>query len=516
MIPKRGIREFLARPLKDFSKYKDFTDKELQRRCDLLPVRPPIWKKLLRHQKVCFIAGAETGRFAYWCDTGTGKTCLSIALILYFAKLKRNKRVIVLVPNKINKAEWAREIQKHSPTTNYAVLRGSSLDKWKQLEETKALIVIDTYYGLMRMTTDLVEPKRKSKKKHKLQPSKIQLKRLMKCIDGLILDESTSAKSRGKLPFRICWQISKQVGMVYALSGTPFGRDPMDLWGQMYLVDKGETLGKTLGLFRESFFMAKQNYWGGFDYTIDKRKMGLLNRILSNCSIRIIADKADLPKVVPIVKEIGLPMDAKTYYKRAYEQLVASKGNFRETKNAFLRLRQISSGFLGYADDELGIRAQMEFPDNPKLDLLLSTIESIPIEDKILVFHDFVFSGSIISRELDAMGIKHVRLHRNTKDPAVLLKQFDSDAKTQVFILSTAGAFGLNLQKSKYGLFFERPLSAIMFKQMMRRFERQYSLHKTVFQYDFVVKRTVDEDIIAFHKEGKSYFDAIIEGQAKL
>jgi superfamily II DNA or RNA helicase len=109
MIPKRVIRQFLERKLQDYRKYKKLPDDDLQIRCDALPVKPPIWKRLLRHQKVCFIAGTETGRMAYFNDTGTGKTIISIALVLYFAKLKKNKRVIVLVPNKINKSEWARE-----------------------------------------------------------------------------------------------------------------------------------------------------------------------------------------------------------------------------------------------------------------------------------------------------------------------------------------------------------------------------------------------------------------------
>jgi SNF2 family DNA or RNA helicase len=291
------------------------------------------------------------------------------------------------------------------------------------LEETDALLVVDTYYGLMRMVCETVPPTKKKKKDH-LTISSTQVARLMKGIDGLIMDESTTVKNRGKLPFRVCRQISKRVGTVFALSGTPFGRDPIDLWAQMFLVDQGETLGPTLGLFRECFFKATENYWGGFKYDIDKNKMGLLNRTLANRSLRYVAATSDLPKLVSIVKHIKLPHDARTYYERAYDQLKKSRGNIQESKNAFLRLRQISSGFLGYRDDELGIRAELEFPENPKLDLLLSVIESIPTDRKILVFHDFIFSGSIISRELTEMGVKHVRLYHKTKNQDELLRQF--------------------------------------------------------------------------------------------
>ena len=514
MIPNLVLKKFLGRKLKDYRTYQKLSPTEVQILCDRLPIRPPIWKKLRHDQKVCFVIGAETGRFFYCNDTGTGKSFLSIALILYFAKLKQNKRVLVLVPNLINKSEWAREIVKHSPNTDYLVLKGSTKEKWEALENTNALIVIETYVGMMRMVCDVVPHPKKDKQKWQI--SQTLIKRLMKHIDGLVLDESTSCKSHRKLPYRVCRQISKRVNLVFALSGTPFGRDVQDIWAQMYLIDEGETLGVTLGLFREAFFNGRENYWGGTDWKIDKRKMPLLHDMLANRSIRYTAESSDLPKLVSITKYVSLPSDARTYYSRAREKLLGLRGNYREAQNEFLRMRQISSGFLGYYDDEAGTKAQIEFNSNPKLDLLLSIIETIPREHKILVFHDFVFSGSIISRELDAMGIGHVRLYSKTKNPDELLYKFDHDKDIQVFVLNTAGAFGLNLQVSKYALFFESPLPVIMRKQMIRRFERQYSQHQKIFLYDLVVRNTVDEQILEFHREGKELFSAIIEGKAKI
>ncbi len=509
MIPKSVITKFVNRDLKDFRAFKKLSDAELQRRCDRLPARPPIWAKLKRHQKVCFLIGAETKRFAFWSDTGTGKTLLSIALILYFAKLRHNKRVLVLVPALINKDEWAREIRKHAPDTPFATLKGSSADKWARLERTKGLIVIETYAGMMRMMCDMKPGK---KNKNKLVPDKKKFRKLFGIIDGLIMDESNLAKTKNKLPFRICRQISKQASIVFALSGTPFGRDPTDLWGQMYLVDQGATLGTTLGLFRAAFFTEKQNHWGGVDYTFDTRKMGLLHRTMANGSIRYVAKESDLPAVIPISKYIDLPEDAAAYFAKAKQALIAAKGNYSETKNVFMRMRQISSGFLGYKDDDAGIRAQFEFDENPKLDLLLATIESIDPEHKILVFHDFVFSGSIICRELEKMGIKHVRLYHKTKDPAALLHQFDNDPSVRVFVLNTAGAYGLNLQKANYGMYFERPVPLVLYKQMRRRLERQFSEHQRIFLYDFVCKGTMDQRIIDFHTDGTALFKGIIEG----
>jgi SNF2 family DNA or RNA helicase len=518
MLPKSTITQFLQKPRDDFRPWKKLSPEDCQARADKLVARPPIWDKFRHHQKICFLIGAKTCRFAFWLDTGCGKTLLSIALARYFKRASIVKRVLVLVPNKINCDEWSDEIVKHCPNVKYKILRGSSRQKWQQLEQSPdALLTMTTYAGLARMVCELVTIKKgKHKGENKLKPIAKLVKRITDTFDGLVMDESTEVQSKGRLPFRICRKIAAASQITFALSGTPFGRDPTPLWSQMFLIDGGETLGKNLGIFRAAFFKEKENYWSAYpDYVFDERKKGLLNRLLAHRSIRYPANKADLPKVVPIIKQVRLSDEPRVFYDRARDRLIASHGNFREQKNAFLRMRQISSGFLGYYDDELGVKAQQEFFPNPKLESLLATIASIRLDHKILVMHDFVFSGAMISRELTTMKIKHVRIYGKTKNPGEVLKQFKTDPKTQVCVMNQAGAFGLNLQVAKYGLIYESLVPVIKRKQIIARFVRQESEHETVFLIDYVTRGTVDQQILDFHAQGKSLFDAIIEGSAK-
>ncbi len=509
IIPKTAIKAFLKRPLRDCNTYKSLSETQLDKRMERLPVKPPIWFRLRHHQQVSFLLGAELKRAYLALDTGTGKTLLSIALTRYFRKLGVVKCVLVLVPTKGVKYEWAREITKHSPKTSYCVLAGSSQDKWDQFSDGRPLIVITTYAGLMRMVCKLT----KTRKGNKLKPDKAKINQLLKTVDGLILDEATGAKSAGKLPFRICRQISKQAKIVFALSGTPFGRDPTDLWGQMYLVDHGETLGPTPGLFRAAFFSSKINYWGGYEHTFKIKMQGTLNRMLANRMINYEADKADLPHVVPIVKEVKLPVDAVVYVQRAEQAIIDAHGNYQAMRNAFLRMRQISSGFLGYYDDEEGSKAQFEFDDTQKLDLLMSIIESIRPECKIVVFYEYNYSASMIVRELKELKIGHVQIYGGTRHHEKLLHQFDHDPDCRIMLLQNSGGFGLNLQVAQYALFFESPVSPIVRKQAERRVERQGSLHNRVFRYDLVVQRTFDTRILTMLAHGKDLFEAIIRGE---
>jgi len=340
---------------------------------------------------------------------------------------------------------------------------------------------------------------------------------LVKAVDGLVMDESTEVANKRTLPFRICRQITKQSQFVFSLTGTPFGRDPMPIWGQMFLVDKGHTLGESMALFRSAFYTEKKNYWGGFEYTFRDRRRKLLHRFLADRSIRYPANKADLPRLVSIVKELRLAADAREYYERARETLAKARGNFREMKNAFMSLRQISSGFLGFKDDETGEKARFEFTPNVKLDALIDLVTHIRRDRKIVVFHDFIFSGELISRALTRLGIDHARVYGKTRDTREQLLRFKTDPKCRVFLVnSAAGWAGLNLQVAKYLIYYESPVGVIMRTQTQRRVERQESEHEKVFVYDLVVRGTVDQRILDFHKSGKDLFRAVIDGEMVL
>jgi hypothetical protein len=522
IIPKRAIEKFLDRERDDLRDWKKLDDAELDALMCTLPVMPPIWYTLRLEQKVCFLIGAMRRRAAFWVDTGMGKTLLTIALTRYFRRLDVVDTVLVLVPYKIVKDSWEKEIQKWSPNTKYTILRGTSAEKWEQLESARASIVVETYAGLARMVSPLKTVKRKRGGRavpvDKLIIDERLVKRLQKHVDGVVCDESNHVGAHDTLPFRICRRLGNEAGIFFLLAGTPFGRDPTPLWAQMYLVDGGYSLGETLGLFRAALYKSKENAFGGQEWSFDdtKANMAKLNRLLAHGSIRYEVEQSTLPVLSHIVREVGLPADAQEYYQRARTVIMEAKGSYREMKNAFLRMRQISSGFVGYHDDDNGEKAHYVFPENPKLDTLMALIDSIREDRKILVFHDFVHSGEVITAALTTAGISHIKYGGKQTNAAGLLQRFESDPRLRVFVLSTAGAYGLNLQAAQYGIFYESPVPVITRKQMIRRFERQNSPHDRVFLYDLVVTGTMDQRILAFYKAGMNLFDAIVRGIEKV
>lgn len=512
IIAKSAVEAWLRRKgLKDFRVCAQFSHAKLEQYMQALPVMPPIWHKLFRHQKICLIIGAKLKRFAFISSTGTGKSLVCLALAQYFKAAGIAKRFLILVPARTNKYEWEREIQKHAPGIPYVLLTGSSQQKWALIAENPdALVVVATYPGLVRMVCSMA-PGRKGK--NKLKPNAKLVRDLCATFDGAFLDESHTCKNPRALPYRICRQLSKSCEVFFTLTGTPFGRDPQDLWAQMYLVDHGRTLGQTITLFRKAFFTAKTNYWGGEEYKFDRKKEALLHRFLANRSIRFMPNTLDLPDCVEIKKYVKLPEDADSYYQRAKKMIIDANGNYREMKNAFLRMRQISSGFIGFADDDTGARAEFTFPENPKLECLLALLEGI--RDKVVIYHDFIHSGSMIAKELAKRGWRYAEISGKVKDPQAALHAFTTNPRCRFLLLSNAMAIGLNLQIARYGVFFESPVPVITRTQAKARFVRQGSEHARVFLYDLVVQGTVDEQILSFHAQGRDLFRAIVEGAAK-
>lgn len=524
MIPRAAVRAFLRKPRDDLRRYKKLSDAALRRAARELPVRPPIWKKLLRDQRILFIIGATHRRAAMWADTGVGKTLLSMALARYFRRAGVSKRFLVLVPGNINLAEWESERDIHCPRTSMAVLPPSTREKWATVRGGKHLLTVTTYGGLVRMAcTKVKQAKGRRKGDVVLKPDRKLVAELCRTFDGCVLDESSADQAvqyHDSLAFRVCRALSKRMRAddkpFFELSGTPFGRDPTPLWAQMYLVDGGESLGPTLGLFRAALFDEKENYWGGAEYKFRDKMSGELHRLLAHRSITIEADESSLPPVVARTRTITLPREAEDYCEVARQAILAARGNYQETRNAFLRMRQISSGFLGYTDDETGDRAKFAFDDNPKLESLISKIQSVAGKYKVVVFHEFIYSGDRIAAELDRLKIGYARAGSGTKSRVKEERlRFTRDDDCRVFILSNRMSQGPNLQCAKYAEFYESPVDPKARKQARRRVERQHSQHDKVFIMDYVVRGTYDQRVLDHLAEGKDLFDAIIKGEAR-
>jgi hypothetical protein len=515
MIPKTTIDQYLDVKKDSHLWLKDISERELDRALASLHPRPRFAANLWFHQKVCFLLGVAYPRFLDWVDMGGGKTSIALELIRYWKQAGRLRSAFVFVPTEPAIYSWETELAKWKFGLNHVALdTGSSKGNWRVLEENETDLVLATYPAMVAMLCD-------KPKEGKWKPGIELVERFVKGKQGSIFDEVTHAGFTTSLTHRLCARIGASTPISYGLAGLPFGRDPMILYGQYRVVDQGETFGRTLGLFREAFFAKRKNYFAKgshtFDYSFKKKLQPELRRMMRHRSVAFASKEfTNVPPVVAKVVKVGFPEETAAYYQKAVAKFRASRGNFTELNSSFVRMRQISSGFVGFRDDETGERAQVEFAHNPKRDELLEWVAELPDDSKAVIFYEFTLSGRRISEALTKLGHRNVWLWSKTKTPRDKQRQFDVEPDLRFMVVNhMLGAEALNLQVANYLWVYESPVGVIARKQMERRVDRPGQT-KTVFMSDLVTRGTVDERILEFHREGEDLKKVLMRDPGRL
>lgn len=325
-----------------------------------------------------------------------------------------------------------------------------------------------------------------------------------------------NCKGYNSTTFQLCNQISQHADYVYGLTGTPFGKDLQDLWAEFYVIDFGETLGPNISFFREVFFTKKYPFWGGVKFDFKKKYKRPLQRMIKNRSIHYaVTEFADMPEKQYIQRRVNMHDTAKAHVEKAKRDLqqAALDKDYEVAGNAFMQLRQLSSGFITFKDDEDRIKIKLDH--NPKLDLLCELIDEMPPECKMVVFHDYIHTNHLISERLTKLKIPHARIWGGQKDPIGQLKKFREDSNCRFLIInSKSGSSALNLQFANFVVFFEVP-SVIDRNQAEARCYRP-GQSRTVFIYDLFVNGTIDEEHYTSIKEGGDFLSEFLSGKQKV
>lgn len=515
MIFKKAIKEFLSRELEDWSFVKKIPKDVLKQ--EILEIVPKmVWKTEPRQaQLACNYISIYNDCFNYWLQMGLGKTKASLDVVRIKQLMNGDVgRILVVCLGEVSSETWRGQINEHSDYTCQGIF-GSKEERSEIVKSSNADILIINYEGLFSLLAKK-GTKKKTRSKTQQVPDEKLIRAFAKEFNAIILDEvPIKTSNHQSLTFRILKMLCKDIKYRFGLTGTPFSKNPMKLWSSYYLIDRGETLGETLGLFQQSFFTSRAGYFGGVEYTFKKNLEKKLNKVLKNKSIRYtLSEVKDVPKVSKIFKPIIFPAENAVYYKGALDGFVEemkNKEGYSSIENSFVQLRQIVGGFLGFKNDE-GDKLEIRFDNNPRLEMLFEILEGIPEDEKVIVFNEYTLSGDFIEERLKKQKIGYCRLYGKTKNKTKALRDFIDKKSKRVFLVQSAsGGTGLNLQVAKYGIFYENPVSVTTREQAEARFTGARQIHEHAFIFDIMMLNSVDEDILQFHKDGKEIFQSIID-----
>lgn len=410
---------------------------------------------------------------------------------------------------------WRPEAAKHSDLKIRCVQ--NNWDQFVDALESDCDLIITPWSGLQNMFSI---KKQSRKGKAKLYPDHQKIRDVAELLSLVIMDEIHLCQNVFSLRFKIADELTCRAKFRLGLTGTPVGRDPSKVWAQAYLVDRGLALSKNYFFFMACFGEKKMNWALKRQFDVfDNKKLPLLQQKLAPVALTYAKSEVHLDNVAANVVRLPLLRQQQREYSDIIDRLIDSKRRHdgellaRETENTFVRLRQVSSGFLPFVDS-FGNAQMVDFPCS-KLEWLRALLEGQLSELQTIIFHEFIHTGDVISNLLDDLKIKHARLQGKTGDKAGEVRKF-RDGKVGIIVANTAvGGAGIDLQNADYMLFYECPLSPTVRQQAEAR-PLALSRGKRLLVVDDLICSPIEQRIYDLIKEGKHVMKVIMKDPALL
>ncbi|MFN2746957.1 SNF2-related protein [Bacillus sp. z60-18] len=400
-------------------------------------------------------------------DMGMGKTVSTLTAVYdllydYFDVSK----VLVIAPLRVAEDTWSRETEKWDHTAELKVSKvlGTESSRIMALQERADIYVINrenvewlvNFYG-------------------KKWP-----------FDMVVIDELSSFKSSKAKRFRALKKVRPFIKRIVGLTGTPAPNSLIDLWPQMYLLDQGARLGKTVTKYRETYFQPdKRNRTIIYSWKLREGAEQAIHEKISDICISMQAkDWLDLPERINNIVRVKMPEKIKAKYKQLEKDLLLpySDGDIVADSAAVLsnKLLQLANGAVY---DENGEIRQVH---DEKLNALEDIVEAANGKP-ILVFYNYKHDKD--------------RLQQKFKMAKTLGDSSDIEAwnkgKIQMLLAHPASTgHGLNLQDGGHIIvWFGMTWSLELYQQANARLDRQGQKH-SVIAHHLVTEGTVDEDVM--------------------
>lgn len=289
--------------------------------------------KLHSYQRRAADFARQQDRSALLMEMGLGKTATTLT-----AMEQRHVPMLVVAPKRVVETVWHTEAKLWRPGLNVVRATGTPTQRKTALADTTAHVVVISRDNM----SDAIP--------------------YMGRFNSLVLDELSSFKNPSTKRFKAAKTLAGDIPVVWGLTGTPAPNGLMDLWAQVYLLDGGARLGKTLIAYRNRYFYAADRLPNGI-VTKWVARQGSFEAITSKLSDITLAMRAqdylDLPPVTHNLVQVPMPADAMRLYRQMLETMVAQLDDEPVTAaNGAARvgkLAQITAGFM-YLQDELGQR----------------------------------------------------------------------------------------------------------------------------------------------------------------
>jgi SNF2 family DNA or RNA helicase len=301
--------------------------------------------------------------------------------------------------------------------------------------------------------------------------------------DMMIIDELSSFKSTDSKRFKALRLVRPFCKRVVGLTGTPTGNNLVDLWPEMYLIDCGKRLGKTVGFYRHHYLTRKEN---GFGYRVVPAVEKIIYEKIGDICISMkTEDYLELPEKIERTTQIKLPPAIQKKYED-FERDSVLEFLDKEIEITPLNAAALMGKLLQFANGAVyDEEKNYHIVHDEKLDALGEIIEASEGQN-ILIFYNFRHDLERIQKKFKAVkltGKKEKEKWNRGEIPLMIAHP-------------AAAGHGLNLQAGgSIVVFFGLPWSLELYLQSIARLWRLGQI-KPVFIYKLLCAKTVDVDVL--------------------
>lgn len=433
---------------------------------------------LHKYQKACvehIITHPFCGLFL---DLGLGKTISTLTAINYlmFDYCEVNS-VLVIAPKRVAESVWQEEAEKweHTKHLRFSKIIGTAKQRVTAVMETKADIYIISrdniawlcaLYGGGKLPFDMV-----------------------------IIDELSSFKSYKSERFKALRGARPYLKRLVGLTGTPAPNGLIDLWPQIYLMDRGIRLEKTISRYREKYFRPGQtNGHVVYSYDLMNDSEYLIHKKIEDICISMKADDyLEMPLRTDNYIKLRMPEDIKKQYsdfeKNKVLELLKSEQSDDAVEINVVNAAALSNKLLQFANGAVYDEERNVFPVH---DIKLEALKEI-VEDangqSVLIAWTYQFDRDRIMEYLSKYKPRELKTNKDIEDW--------NAGKIQVMLAHPASAgHGLNLQAGgSIIVWYGQTWSLELYQQFNGRLYRQGQQNHVVINH-LILQGTHDEDVI--------------------
>lgn len=432
----------------------------------------------MAHQRAAVAKVLPSRVGALFMEMGTGKSLTAIELAL----IRRDKidNVVWFCPVSL-KQTVRREILKHTDCSDADINVFSEKTSERNLPDCFWHVVgIESMSASARVVVTV---------------NKLITERSM-----VIVDESSYIKGhRASRTLRIT-RIAERARYRLILTGTPISQGVVDLFSQMRFLSPRILGYRSFYSFARNHLEYHEKYKG---MIVQSHNTEYLAAKIRPYVYQVTKDEClDLPDKLYERRYCGMSYRQRAAYDRAKHELLEECAEDDWSSIAIFRLftalQQIVNGFWNRRDPETKLMELEEF-SHERLDVLMDTVTSIPMGEKVIIWAKYLYDNTAISAALEerfgpgSVAPYHGRLNERQRDASA--QRFRDSAR---FFLTTpsCGGHGLTLNEAHYVVFYNNGFKYSERIQAEDRCHRIGQEHRVVY-IDIVCNRSIDERIMS-------------------